>query len=258
MKRKSLPLSIISLVVFIVGIMASLIFNTLVLWANLTGQSFWGSPEALTFDSSLTAEARLARLSCPIILSPGEVGEVNVKVSNPKDDPIEAWISAHISMPGEKENMVRETRPAPLAPGESMILRWEVSEDNIIQQRMILVRVFLRLSDLHPPARTKHCGVMMVDLWGLPSRTVTLLALVGGHVLQGVGIWMWWTGSPALGKRTHLTQNTLVALSIFSLVMSLGSVFHSWVFSMISLLLSILLVFTTLGYLFGMSDSSSG
>jgi uncharacterized membrane protein YidH (DUF202 family) len=257
MKRKNTILLILSLIIYTFGLAASLTFNIFVLWANLEGQSFWGYPEALAFDTSLTTEAHLSGLSCPVILTPGEVGTVDVKVRNPNDYPIKAWISAHISMPGELENMVRETRGVPLAPGESAILRWVVTEDNIINRRMILVRVFLRLTENHPPARTKHCGVMTTELWGLSSRSMTLIALVGGHILQAAGIWLWSQTRHQMRKKTYLTRNVMLALSIFSLVMSVGSLTHSWVFSMISLLLTLLLVFTALGYGLGTTDKPS-
>jgi hypothetical protein len=257
MKRKNIPLLIFGLLVYVVGIAASMTLNIFVLWANLEGQSFWGYPEALAFDTTLTTEARLSSLSCPVVLAPGEVGRVEVKVSNPNDYPIEAWISAHISKPGETENIVRELRSVSLAPGESSILRWQVDEDNIINRRMILMRVFLRLTDRHPPARTKHCGITSVDLWGLSGRSITLLALVGGHIIQAGGIWMWWLARRLSGKKNHLVHNVIIALSLLSLVMSAGSLMHSWVFSMVSLLLALLIVFTTAGYGMGMSERSS-
>lgn len=257
MKQKSLPFLIFGLLVYVVGIVASMTLNIFVLWANLEGQSFWGYPEAIAFDTTLTTEARLSRLSCPVMLAPGETGNVDVKVHNPNDYPIEAWISAHISKPGETESMIRELRSVPLAPGESSVLRWQVDTNNVINRRMILVRVFLRLTDSHPPARTKHCGVMLVDLWGMSGRAVTLLVLIGGHVLQAGGVWLWWHGRNLDGKRNHLVRNVLIALSILSLVMSAGSLTHSWVFSMLALLLALLILFSTAGYGLGMSDRAS-
>ena len=182
---------------------------------------------------------------------------MDVKVRNPNDYPIEAWISAHISKPGETESMVRELRSVPLAPGDSSVLSWQVDSSNIINRRMILSRVFLRLTDRHPPARTKHCGVMIVDMWGLPGRSIALLALVGGHVLQAGGVWLYWHGRRLDGKKNHLVRNVLITLSILSLVMTTGSLTHSWVFSMVAVLLWLLIGFTTAGYGLGMSERSS-
>jgi len=254
--RKNTWLLVISLVVYIIGIGASATFNTAVLWANLEGQSFWGHPEALGFDSNLTAEARLGRINCPVILAHGESGIVDVSVRNPQEDPIEAWISAHISMPGMTESMVREIRSVPLEPGESANLRWEVTPENVLNDRVIFVRVFLRLTELHPPARTSHCGISIIDLWGLSSRSITLLALVVGHVFQGLGIWMWWMVRQQAKKKSNYTRNVLIALSILSLVMTVGSLSHSWILAMISLLLSLLIVFTVIGFSLGISDRS--
>lgn len=256
MKHKQLYLSILSLLVYLLGLAASLTFNTFVLWANLEGQSFWGYPEALAFDSSLTTEARLSSLRCPVILTPGEAGTVEVTVRNPNDYPIEAWVSAHISKPGQTENMVRDLQGVPLSPDEGAHLRWTVTQDNVIRNRMIIARVFLRLTEWHPPARTKHCGILLVDLGGLSSRAITLLALVGGHVLQAGGILLWQHTRRALGKKTHLTRNVLITVSVLSLVMTYGSVIHSWVLSLIALLLGLLIVFTTVGYRLGITNNS--
>ncbi|MFU8826349.1 MAG: hypothetical protein ACNA70_02545 [Brevefilum sp.] len=257
MKHKLLYLSILSLLVFLLGLAASLTLNTFILWANLEGQSFWGYPEALTFDSSLTTAARLSSLRCPVILTSGEAGTVDVKVRNPNDYPIEAWVSAHISKPGEDENMVRDLQGVPLSQGESAHLRWAVTRDNVIRNRMIIARVFLRLTERHPPARTKHCGILLVDLGGLSGRSITLLALVGGHVLQAGGILLWQHTRQTLGKKTHMTRNVLITVTALSLVMTFGSFTHSWVFSMLALLLGLLIVFTTVGYRLGISNNSA-
>jgi hypothetical protein len=254
MKNKNNIKLILSLVVFILGLAISLTFNSFVLWANLEGMSFWGYPEALAFDSNLTAEARLSSLRCPVILAPGESGTVAVTVRNPNDYPIEAWVSAHISMLGMDENMLREMKSAPLEPGEKTTLRWEVSEQNKNNNGMILARIFLRLTERHPPARTKHCGIATIDLWGLSSGLITSVVLIGGHILQGAGIWMWGQVKRQSTKEDYFTRNVMIAMSIFSFLMSLGSLSHAWVISMLSLLLSLLLVFTALGYGIGKSD----
>jgi len=256
MKNKYSHKLLIGLVLFILGLTISLIFNIFVLWANLEGMSFWGYPEALAFDSSLTAEARISSLRCPVILASGESGTVAITVRNPNDYPIEAWISAHISMLGMEENMLRELKSAPLAPGEKTTLRWEVSEQNKNNNGMILARVFLRLTERHPPARTRHCGIMTVDLWGLSSGLILALALLGGHILQGAGIWIWGQVKRQSTKEDYFTRNVMITMSIFSFLMTLGSLTHAWVISMLSLMLSLLLLFTAFGYGIGKSDQT--
>lgn len=254
MKQKNALKLAISLIVYLVGLALSLTFNSFTLWAGLEGQSFWGYPEALAYDTSLTTEARISRLTCPVVITPGEVSPVRLTVSNPNDYPINAWVSAHISMPDRLENMVRELTSVPLAPGETSTLQWEIGQDNIIHNRMILVRVFLRLTDLHPPARTKHCGIIAIDLWGLSSTAIMVLSLAVGHILQVVGIGLWWQGRMQSRKKDNLTSNVLIALTILSILMTVSSLFHGWIFGLISLLLALLLVSTAIGYGIGKAD----
>ncbi len=254
MKTKNTTLLVISIIIYILGYASSTAFNSLVLWANLEGQSFWGYPEAIAYDSSLTREARMSGLRCPILLTPGKSGTVSINVSNPNDYPITAWVSAHISMPDMTENMIRDTQGVNLAPGERSTLRWEVSGENVIRNRTILVRTFLRLTDRHPPSRTTHCGIISLDIWGLPSNTIMLVALVGGHLLQAFGIWMLWQTSLKMRKRKNFVGNVFLALSIFSVFMTVGSLLHSWALGLISLLVALLLLFTAFGYGIGNSD----
>lgn len=257
MKDKLIYFLIIGLIVFVVGLGLSLAFNLFVLWANLEGQSFWGYPEALSFDTSLTTEARLARLTCPLIITPDEVRRIEVTVVNPNSYSITAWVSAHISMPGMTENIMREIESVYLEPGERATLGWVVDESNVINDRMVLFRAFLRLTEHHPPARTKHCGIITADLWGLSGRAITWIAILGGHLIQAAGIYLLWRGLPRKRNMNQLVLNVLIALGILSIVMSLGSIFHGWIVSMISLLLGLLVVFTSVGYGIGRIDQSS-
>jgi len=254
MKTKNTVLIIISVIIYLLGYATSTAFNSLVLLANLEGQSFWGYPEATAYDSSLTREARMSGMRCPILLTPGESGTISINVRNPNDYPITAWVSAHISMPDMPENMIRDIQGVPLEPGERSRLRWEISDENVIRNRNILVRTFLRLTDRHPPARTSHCGTIFLDFWGLSGNTIMLVALIGGHLLQAVGIWLLWKTRQKMGKRNHFARNVFIALSIFSVAMTVGSLLHSWVLGLMSLLLALLLLFTSFGYGIGKSD----
>lgn len=254
MKTKQTVLIILSVIIYFLGFLASTAFNSLALLANLEGQSFWGYPEAIAYDSSLTRQARTSGLRCPILLTPGVTGTVSINVSNPNDFPIKAWVSAHISNPDMSENMMRDIQGVPLDPGERSTLRWEVSQENVIRNRNILVRTFLRLTDRHPPSRTTHCGIISLDIWGLSNITIMTIALVGGHLFQVLGIVLLWQVRQKMGKRSHFVRNVFIALSVFSVFMTVASLLHSWVLGMISLLLALLLLFTAFGYGIGRTD----
>lgn len=250
-------IKVLAITLFIIGLAITLYVNILSLWVNLEGMSFWGYPEALAFDSSLTTNARLTSLKCPTILAPNETGEIKVIVKNPNTEEITTWVSAHISMPNAHEDMVRETKYALLQPKDNTTFVWSVNQNNLINKRTIMVRVFLRLTEAHPPARTKHCGIVTIDLWGLPGKTLTALFFLVGHTFQIGGIWLYWHILEKRQKTNNLPLIVTIALSLLSAVMTYGSLAHSWVFGMVALLLSLLIFFTFLGYGFGSFENSS-
>jgi len=254
MKQQNKSLLVIGLLIFAIGLVISLIFNGLVLWANLEGMSFWGYPESLAFDSSLTTEARITGLKCPVLLTLGEVKKVTVMVQNPNEFATTAWISAHISMPNMLENMVRDLRSVTLEPGEKATLSWEVTDDNTVYNRMILARVFLRLTERHPPARTQHCGILTLDFWGFSSTLVVIFLIGISFLLQVLGILIWWLKNPQGRKQNNQIRNILLSLTILAIIATIGSLFHMWVLGLLGLILTLIIVFSFVGYAIGKSD----
>ncbi len=255
MRTKNSVLLFISLILFSGGLIISLIFNGLVLWVNTEALSFWGYPESLAYDSTLTTRARISRLNCPVIITPGETGTIRLRVTNTQDKPITAWISTHLSMPGQLENMVRETSPVPLEPGEKSTLTYQVTTENTIFNRMVLARVFLRLSEIHPPSRTQNCGILAIEL-GRLSGTHILVAAVGSSlVMMGAGVYLWNHASSVKIKQENLMLKLMIGLSFFALVATIGSLFHIWLLGLIGFLMIPLVTFSVIGYYFGRLES---
>jgi len=249
-KNKSL-IKFIPIILFILGLTITLFINLFSLWVNLEGMSFWGYPESLSFDSSLSTNARLTSLECPTVLAPWETGKIQVTIKNPKDEPINAWVSAHISMPERREGIYRKTRTVRLEPKEKTTLTWNIGKDNIFNEKEIIARVFLRLTKHHPPARTKHCGIIIIDLWGLSGKAITALFLITGHAFQLAGVLLLRQVVSENKKKEQMILNVIIGLCFLSGLMTYGSLFHSWVFSLFSLLVSLLVIFTCIGYTFG-------
>jgi len=135
--KKNIPLFIFGYLFFIAGMVIGLYFGGYALWVNLEAMSFWGYPESISYDPNLTAEAKISRLRCPILLTNGETAKIAVTVSNPYDKPTRAFLQAHLSMPGKYESMVRRTRSTYISPGEETEIRWMISSDNTIFDHMI-------------------------------------------------------------------------------------------------------------------------
>ena len=247
MKTRAAPL-IIGYLIFIIGMVIGLAFSGLALWVNLEGTAFWGYPESISYDPALTAEAELSRIKCPVLLTEGEIGKIKVLVRNPNTYTITTYVEAHISKVGEQENMLRRTRSATLMPGEETELRWQITAENTIFNRMILARVFLKLTQGHAPSRTKHCGIISMNLWGLQSKQILVLTVTSSIVLMLLGSFILFRAR----NRNTSTRNlafkiTLVigALVIVSMICSLLSI---WVAILICLAFIPIIIFSALSY----------
>ena len=247
-------ISVISLFFFITGLILNIVFNSLVTWSSIEGMAFWGYPESIAYDNTLTTEASISRLRCPTILSPGEIGWAKLTISNPNDRPIRAWISAHISQIGRSENMVRRTRSLSLGPDADSEMVWQLTDENTIFERLILVRVFLRLTENHPPSRTQHCGILFLDLAGLTGNQILWTSVIGSFILQLMGIIFWRRAWPINQVKENLAIKLFLGLFILSLIATIGSLFRLWFLSLIGLVLIPLLLFSILGYYFGKLD----
>ncbi len=247
-------MSIVSLLLFTTGLILNLLFNSLVTWSSIEGMAFWGYPESIAYDNTLTTEASISRLRCPTVLSPGEIGWAKLTISNPNNHPIRTWISAHISQAGRSENMVRRTRSLSLSPGTASEMVWQVTDENTIFDRMILVRVFLRLTENHPPSRTQHCGILFLDLVGLTGTQILWIAVLGSLILQLLGIILWRRAWPIIQVKENLALILILGMFLLSLIATIGSVFSLWFLSLIGLILIPLLLFSILGYYFGKLD----
>lgn len=237
------------LFLFAVGLIIGLVFNGLAVWGDLEGMSFWGYPESISFDSSLTAEARISKLKCPVMITPGETGTIKTTISNPNDFAIKPWVQVHLSMPGVPENMVRQKQEIALEPGEKRELSWEVTTENTIHNRAVMARVYLLLTELHPPARTQHCGIISAKLGNL-----TGVQLLGGTIslsltLLASGTYIWWRSSTVTMKRENRVLKFMLWLSAMMIVCTLTSLLGFWVLGLIILILALLLLISTLDYL---------
>ncbi|MCX6038868.1 MAG: hypothetical protein NTW99_13485 [Chloroflexi bacterium] len=72
-------------VIFIIGLILGLGFNSLAVIADLNGVGFWGdSKDAAAFDREQPTQAELVKMRCPILLSPGEEGNITATFRNPR------------------------------------------------------------------------------------------------------------------------------------------------------------------------------
>jgi hypothetical protein len=234
--------------IFLIGVLLALAFSGLALWVNLEGLAFWGYPESISYDPDLTTYAEISGLKCPVLLTDGEKGVMRITVTNPNEFTITTHMAAHISKLGEDENMLRRARTATLLPGEETEFRWQITTDNTIFDHMILGRVFLRLTSGHSPSRTKSCGTISLNLWGLESKQLLILVTslsIGLILLGALILWRSYAREKTPKKLAFRISLVIGLLSILSLVSSLLS---SWLFILISLALIPIIIFSGFSY----------
>ena len=250
MKTRKTPL-IIGYLLFLIGLAIGLVFSGLALWVNLEGAAFWGYPESISYDPALTAEAELSRIKCPVLLTEGEIGKIKVLVRNPNTYTITTYVEAHISMVGELENMLRRTRSATLMPGEETELRWQITSENTIFDHMILARVFLKLTQGHAPSRTKHCGIISMNLWGLQSKQILVLTITSSIVLMLLGTFILLRARSQDTSSRKLSLKITLAIGVLTIISLICSLLSIWVLILISLALIPIIIFSAVSYHFG-------
>lgn len=249
--KKNIPLFIFGYLFFIAGMVIGLYFSGYALWVNLEGMSFWGYPESITYDPNLTAEAKISRLKCPILITEGETAKIAVTVSNPYDKATYAFLEAHISMPDKYESMIRRTRSTYLSPGEETEIRWMIDSENTIFDRMILARVFLKLTEGHPPARTQHCGIMSFNLWGLSSKQILIIIPACSLVLMLIGAYLLWHTRSNDPKKKNLAIKATYVVGLLVALSVMGSLIRLWEVILFALALIPIILFSAVSYHFG-------
>lgn len=128
------------------------------------------------------------KVSCPLVLSPRESGTIRTTVTNTVDENTKPMVISHISKGDGSQDA---NQILPLAPGQSQSLEWEVGPANIIYDRVILVNILqMRYSKLD--SNQGGCGIMILDLFGLPGAwsLAIVLALCLLLVASGSVLWL--------------------------------------------------------------------
>ena len=238
-KRKTLGL-ITGMLIFIIGLAIGLAFTGLAALSGLDGMSFWGYPEAITYDPTIGTDARLTGLKCPSLITNKDTGIIRIKVTNPTDKQIKPWVQAMISMPGEPEQLIRHKQELLLEPGETKVLTWQVSSDNRINDRIVIARIYLLNTQYHPPSITRHCGIIALDLDDLTGNQL-LAGLIGASLIgMAAGIALWWHSSSMKMLLNHGVINIMIWLGIIVVLSTLAILSGLWLLSGILLIILIL------------------
>ena len=140
--------------IFIIGLIFGFGFNSLAVIADLNGAGFWGDfQDAAAFDHDQPTQAELVKIRCPILLAPGEEGNITATFRNPDQKKADILVKVVVS---ERDfiNYRVVTGSLPIEAGDEQDFHWQVTGQDIIEGNFILSRVFLmnedRLSHILP------------------------------------------------------------------------------------------------------------
>jgi len=179
--QKKKRISQLGMVIFVLGIAAALIYQSI---------STWGIVESTLFDPGMPVDERLNSLRCPLIITTDEIGIVSASFTNATDRQRTRIVRASIS---EGLLLLRRelTTNLPLEPGQTRILEWQVTADDAVWGRYVFVRVFTPRSTSLMPSQTGACGILVVNWPGISgtfiATTLLILGLLGP--ILGLGIW---------------------------------------------------------------------
>ena len=162
---------------FIMGALIGFGFNCFSTLSDLEAVSFWGDDrDVLTFNHEVVPQAELISLDCPVFISPDETGSVTASIRNNPKNQKDILVKAAVSH-GDLRDYRIVNGQVPLNSEMPLRYAWQVDRHDTIDGKVLLTRVFLMDSGhtFPIPARTKSCGVFVLDLFGLSGRWIEVL-----------------------------------------------------------------------------------
>jgi hypothetical protein len=174
-----------------------------------------------------------------VIINPDETGTVSAAFENPSDREVLRTVRAHISH--GFSSLIREVEERfTLEPGTTEELTWEVTAEDAAWGHFILVRIHV-LRNAPLPAQTGSCGVMVVDLLGLPGGVVVYLPFAIGVLTMAGGVALWIAGRRPGGSRLPDLTLPMTGLGIVLLIAMITSALGVWMLAGLLTLLALIL-----------------
>jgi hypothetical protein len=214
----------------------------LLILAAMAFLSSWPDLEASMFDSTtpLSAKASLRELRCPIMVAAGETAAVRAHFTNRSDRKTSFLVRSRISR-GLLTYMRQDSRVIALEPGQSEVLSWPITAADAAYGRLVLARVFTTRSG-DAPARQTACGILVVNVPGLPGDAVFLLGVLAGLVALGAGAAWWVAQRRPLGARDDSLRRGFGVLTLIVCGSLVAGVLGWWLPSHALLILAVLVV----------------
>lgn len=218
----------------------------------LFGSAAWADLESSLFDTSMSGDATLRTLRCPVMITKSEAGTAAATLSNPFERPTEFTIRAHVTQ-GFVTLMRELNFKLPLDPGDKGTLEWEVTPDDAAYGRLIMVRV--RVYPKYPiPSRHASCGILVLDVPHLTGNQILACVLAATLLSIAAGMGLWVTGDRRPSKPGLEVTRAMGALAACVLLGTIVALAGWWVLGVILFAITVLLIGTIIGFFINQSD----
>lgn len=246
MKKKNSAYKIrclISLVIYGLGLLVGTAFNLRVAYGYIDLLSFWGYPEQIDYDyTDNQGEISLSGFRCPLLLTPGEAGDVSIRVKNQSSNAIQPIIQVLVSERERKDSYTRLKEEFSLAPGETKEFTQPLIGDNSLLNAEIKVRILVSTGRLHAFSMNRQCPVFIHRLGNLNGTQILILITTLTGLLSAVGILLFWKLNAEEIKGSPRTFRRLLGLAAFVFCAVASNLVEWYFLAMLLFLLEILLI----------------
>jgi len=222
-------LKILSVLIFAIGILMGMALTAGTVVASLESDFYFGP--------GYPSDEGLKTLKCPVVMTSQEVGVISVNLVNTTDKTIEPMIQLEISNPGMFENP-REKYP--IESGATRKIQWQVTSDNAVFGRLILIRAY-QFPTYRTPSRSGTCGILMIDLFGLSGDQILTLIFTVSVLSMVVGLGMWLLLNRPLRGKPRKASRAMLAVAFSVLVGIVVGYYSIWLLGIIALVIALLM-----------------
>jgi hypothetical protein len=169
--------SIMSNIIFLLGIIAGLF---------LAGISIWADYEAVRYFFTGAHFDSFRGMRCPILASRSEAVTISATIENPSDRTVRPFYRVEVS--GPVGRMLREQTS--ITPRQTEKVEWIVNGDDVDLSYFIMTKITV-LPFAGLPTREAVCGIFVLNLDWLTGQQamITLLAVSLFGIVFGLVIW---------------------------------------------------------------------
>jgi hypothetical protein len=222
--------SVLSVILFGIGVLMGLVFSAFLIWANV---------EASLFDPDLRGDASLD-LHCPLVLNAEETGTVYATFTNTATWDVNLIVQADISE--TYLSLFRHERVIlKLAPGESQEVRWTVSAADKVYGRFVFVKA-ANNRQMPIPGHVATCGIVVVNIPFLTGAEMAVIAIGLTVIFIASGIGLWYKGNrPLMGKGRDVMRAMMWLMVVVGAAVLCG-IFGAWLPGIVAFVISLLLI----------------